>query len=550
MRNIAGPARPWLERFSCRWRSSNKGECGFSFKKSHVEVLSTGRSTRRNALAAGFVLVAVAAAIGCGNRNRPVINPVTPTGPAGSPAGAYALVLTQPGLLPASSTTNPCPSTTNVYAEPAIATLIDVSGDSVLAQANIGYGPLTSAESPSVNELYSFNCDGTINGIPLVATGASALQTNTVSSTTLFGTASGTGGLGAPSIQSNALVQNTALYVINKDRDSVGALTTANPPALLQEIPVAPSAVALAGSPTSQNVYAISQGATGSNFAWGTCADPSSVTSNGEVDTIDVATNAVEQRIPVGVCPVFGLTTPDGLRTFVLNRGSGTVTVIDGQKDAIDTGFTPNSGIAGTINVGAGPVYAAYFPQTEVLVTANYDSGTITFINAQLDAYQNDAPGFGTVLATVNVGADPAALSFLGDGSRVYVALEGDVTNAAANGAIAIVNATNFTLENTVQVPGHPRSIASTYNYPEGKVYVVAPDSQLLTILRTDTDTISAQLQLQGCGVDVHTNYQYAGQNNLAGSSVTADTLVNMSDSPGSGAPGLLSTLKTTSLCN
>jgi hypothetical protein len=112
------------------------------------------------------------------------------------------------------------------------------------------------------------------------------------------------------------------------------------------------------------------------------------------------------------------------------------------------------------------------------------------------------------------------------------------------------VNATNFTLENTVQVPGHPRSIASTYNYPEGKVYVVAPDSQLLTILRTDTDTISAQLQLQGCGVDVHTNYQYAGQNNLAGSAVSADTLVNMSNSPGSGAPGLITGLKTTSLCN
>jgi DNA-binding beta-propeller fold protein YncE len=512
VRNIAGPARPWL--------------------------------------AAGFVLVAAAAAIGCGNRYRPVITPVTPTGPAGSPAGAYALVLTQPGLLPAASATNPCPAATNVYAVPAIATLIDVAGDSVLAQANIGYGPLTSAESPSVNELYSFNCDGTINGVPLVPTGPAALQTNTISSTTLFGTTSNTGGLGEPSIQSNALVQNTALYVINKDRDSVGALTTANPPALLQEIPVAPAAVALAGSPTSQNVYAISQGATGSNFAWGTCSTPSAVTTNGEVDTIDVATNAVEQRIPVGVCPVFGLTTPDGLRTFILNRGSGTVTVINGQQDAVDTGFASNSGIAGTINVGAGPVYAAYFPQTSLLVTANYDSGTISFINVPLDAYGNDAPGFGNVLATVKVGANPATLSILGDGSRVYVALEGDLTNSAANGAIAIVNATNFTLENTVQVPGHPRSIASTYNYPEGKVYVVAPDSQLLTILRTDTDTISAQLQLQGCGVDVHTNYQYAGQNNLAGSAVSADTLVNMSNSPGSGAPGLITGLKTTSLCN
>jgi hypothetical protein len=35
----------------------------------------------------------------------------------------------------------------------------------------------------------------------------------------------------------------------------------------------------------------------------------------------------------------------------------------------------------------------------------------------------------------------------------------------------------------------------------------------------------------------VHTNYQYAGQSNIAGSAVTADTIVNMSNSPGSGAP-------------
>lgn len=455
------------------------------------------------------------------------------------------MVLTQPGLLPAASTTNPCPAATNTYAVPAIATLIDFSGDSVLAQANLGYGPLTSVISPDNNEVYSFNCDGTISGIPLSST---LLQTNTVSTTTLFGSSNGLGG--NPSIQSNAIVQNSAIYVVNKDRDSVGALTAAAPPALLQEIPVAPAVVALAGSPTSQRVFSISQGATGSNFAWGTCATPSDVTTNGEVDGIDVTTNAVAARLPVGRCPVFGVTTPDGLRTFILNRGSGTVTVINAQQDAIDTGFTSNSGTPGTINVGAGPVYAAYYPQTSLLVTANYDSGTISFINVPLDSFGNDAAGFGNVLATVSVGQDPAALSILGDGSRVYVALEGDLSNPNANGAIAVVNATSFNLQNTIQVPGHPRAIASTYNYPEGKVYVVAPDSELLTILRTDTDTISAQLQLQGCGVDVHTNYQYAGQSNLAGTAVTANTLVNMSDSPGSGAPELISTLKTTSLCN
>ena len=510
MHSITGPARPWL--------------------------------------AAGLLLAAGVVSIGCGNKYRPVVTPVNPTGPAGVAAGGYALVLTQPQLQPAASATNPCPlgsatSPNNPYSQPGVATVIDFSGDSVLAQAAIGYGPLTSAIAPGSNEVYSLNCDGTISGIPVVA----ALQGNNVTTTTLFSNASSAQGTG--SIQSNLVVQNAAIFVVNKDRDSVAALTAGAPPAQLQEIPVAPAVVALAASPTSQRVYAISQGATGSNVAWGDCQTPSNVTSNGEADSIDTSTNALTTRIPLGKCPVFGLTTPDGLRTFILNRGSGTVSVINSQQDALDTGFTSNSGQPGTINVGAGPVYAAYYPAKALLVTANYDSGTVSFISFPLDQFGNDAPGFGTVLATVNVGDYPAALSVLADGSRVYVVRQGDPTSVSATGSIAVVNMTSFNLQSTIGVPGHPRVIASTYNNPEGKVYVVAPDSQLLTILRTDTDTISAQLQLQGCGVDVHTNYQYVGQNNISGTAVAADTLVNMSNSPGSGAPSISFTPTMASLC-
>ncbi len=517
MRSIAGPARPWL--------------------------------------AAGLLLVAAAGAIGCGNRYRPVINPVPPVGPAGSPAGAYALVLSQPLLEAASASTDPCPvsagsNLSNPYASPSVATLIDFSGDSVTAQATAGFGPITSAIGSSSNEVYSLNCDGTISGIPLSAT----LQQNQITTTTVIPNTTGTGtSLGAPSVQTNLVVQNSAIYVVNKDLNSVGALSVASPPALSQLISVAPALVALSGSPTSQRVYAISQGADGSNVAWGQCQTLGTVTGNGQADSIDTSTNAVAQRIPLGNCPVAGLTTPDGLRTFILNRGSGTITVINSQQDAIDTGFTSNTGQAGTIslNPGAtiatpggatsGPVYAAYFPQRALLVTANYDGGTVSFINVPLDSFGNDAPGFGTVLATTSVGANPVALSILGDGSRVYVLLQGDPNSGSATtstGAIAIVNMTSFNLQGApISVPGHPRVIASTYNNPTGKVYTVAPDSTLLTILRTDTDTISAQVQLQGCGVDVHTNYQYAGESNIAGTALTADTIVNTSDGPGSGQP-------------
>ncbi len=486
--------------------------------------------------------------------------PIPPTGPPPQPAGAYALVLTQPALRPAASATNPCATPlsvsatagTTLYAQPTVATLFDFSGDSVIAQATLGYGALTSAISSSTNQVYSLNCDGTISSIPLTA----QLQTNNIATTTLFSSATPGATVVQPTVQSNIVIQNTALYAVNQNRTltqngvvfgSVGALTATAAPSVLQEIAVAPAPVAIASSPSSQRVYVLSQGATGSGATWGQCANPAAVTAPGEVDGIDTSNNAVTSRIPVGICPVFGLTTPDGLRTFVLNRGSGTVTVINAQQNTLDVQVNGN----GTIPVGAGPVYAAYYPQRQLLVTANYDSGTVSFINVPVDTFGNDAPGFGTVLKTVSVGAFPAALSILGDGSRVYVVLEGDPTQAAATGAIAVVNAVSYSLQNTIAVPGHPRSIASTYNTPIGKVYTVAPDSQTLTILRTDTDTISAQVQVQGCGVDVHTNYQYAGQSNIAGSSVTANTIVNTSNSAGSGAPTISFTPPNpASLCN
>ena len=55
------------------------------------------------------------------------------------------------------------------------------------------------------------------------------------------------------------------------------AQMTGLPPALKQEIPVAPSLINLAGFSVAERMYAISQGNTsgGAQPAWGDCATPS-----------------------------------------------------------------------------------------------------------------------------------------------------------------------------------------------------------------------------------------------------------------------------------
>ncbi len=109
----------------------------------------------------------------------------------------------------------------------------------------------------------------------------------------------------------------------------------------------------------------------------------------------------------------------------------------------------------------AGPVFADYFAPSSQLVTANYDSNTITIINTSLDQFGNDSALFGQAV-TVPVGNGPATLTILRDGSRVYVANQKDST-------VSVVSLTNYQVLATIPVTGHPISIASTFSTPFGQ---------------------------------------------------------------------------------
>jgi hypothetical protein len=109
-------------------------------------------------------------------------------------------------------------------------------------------------------------------------------------------------------------------------------------------------------------------------------------------------------------------------------------------------------------------------------------------------------------------------VSVLQDGSRAYVANETD-------GTVTVVSLTSFTPLTTIQLAPVPaptasnpnntvtpavRSIASNYNYPSGEVFVSAQNSPYVTVIRTDTDIVTAQILVQGDVVDLHTTNQYA----------------------------------------
>jgi YVTN family beta-propeller protein len=465
---------------------------------------------------------------GCGSTYRPVVTPINPTGP---PAQPQSLAVVISSVSPTS---------------PGVATVIDYAGDTIVAQATIGPGPLSFTVDQSGSNGYTVNSDGTLTNFPV----SNRLQQLNVNFSTLPVSAASVG-LFSPS---------AALWVTDLTGNVIDVLTGA-PQTFKLAIPVAPTPVAISGPAVlGQHNYSISlnnsKTPAGSAIAYQdmTCNNaPSTVTQTGEADALETSSFTVSAQIPVDKCPVYGLSSTDSRRFFVLNRGSDTVTVINSQTNTLNnqcpapplgtgcvnqngqiyyshptlplsttavtaTGFTPVNGTAG-MPTTAGPVYAEYNAALNLLVVADYDGGTVSVIDVSLDEFGNDSQTFGTTY-TIPVGTNPAAVTVLNDGSRAYTANQADST-------VSVVNLSSHTVTKTLAVTGHPRTVVSTQNSQFGKVYVSSPDSPYLTILRTDQDIVDTTVLVQGNIVDVRTSTQ----NGVSGN------FVNTSRRPGAGQP-------------
>jgi DNA-binding beta-propeller fold protein YncE len=351
--------------------------------------------TRVRLVWAGTAFAAAALVAGCGSEYRPVITPINPSGPAAQPT-SYAAVVSAPS-----------PTT------PGIATIIDYSGDTVLASAPIGPGPLTFSIDQLGATGYTINSDGTLTNFPV----SNTLQAKFVNYTTLASTAKPV----------NLFAPTATLWAADLD-GNVADVFTGSPQTFLRSIPVAPTPVAIVGPGLgAQRYFAISQ-----NFADSTgvaCnTAPHAVTQNGEADTLEVSSYTVSGRIALGACPVYAVASPDKNRLFVLNRGSDTITVINSANDTLNactpfqnqngrtvtchptlplstsamaaTGITPpNCNLAADPTCGgmtqtAGPVQAEFNASTGQLVVTNYDGGTVSIIDVSLDQYGNDSATF------------------------------------------------------------------------------------------------------------------------------------------------------------
>ena len=210
------------------------------------------------------------------------------------------------------------PSTT----APGIATIIDYSGDSIMATAPIGPGPTAFTLDASGTTAYTIQSDHTMWSFPV----STNLQGKQFAFTTL-----------PPSAQPlNLFLPSGGLWAADLS-GNLADLFTGSPETFVRSVSVAPTPVLLVGVGTTGSlVFAVSQ-----NLAAPTgveCNTPpfSAVASNGIATGILSSNNSVSSQFvldpnnpannPLGTmnarCPVYAVAGSDGKRLFVLNRGS------------------------------------------------------------------------------------------------------------------------------------------------------------------------------------------------------------------------------------
>jgi DNA-binding beta-propeller fold protein YncE len=469
---------------------------------------------------AGAALALAALIGGCGDNYRPVVTPIGTNGP---PAQAPANII----VVSTTGTTTP-----------GVVTIVDYSGDAIMTEAPIGPGPKVFTIDGFGATGYTINSDRTLSNFTL----STSLQAKNVLESTLPPTA----------LPVNLSAPTAALWATDLNGD-VADLFNGSPQAFKLAIPMA-----TAGSPATMPVLLAGPASTGAQRDYvisQDVPDGSPMTCNlsptsappGVATPIELSSNTTDPAIPVGKCPVYAVQTPDTQRMFILNRGDDTISVINTRNNTPDacTPFQNQNGQWITCHptiqlpAGSGPIEGEYNVATQQLVVANYDGGTISVINVPLDEYGNDSNtyttsncttyaacgaitgGFGTV-TTIKVGntatPNPASVTVVADGSKAYTANQND-DSGTGNGTVTVVNLDTYTVEKTLTVVGHPRTVINVQNSAYSKVYAASPDSPFITIIQSTpsvTDLIDTTVLLEGTPVDIRSSNQTgsAGNNN------------------------------------
>jgi YVTN family beta-propeller protein len=137
--------------------------------------------------------------------------------------------------------------------------------------------------------------------------------------------------------------------------------------------------------------------------------------------------------ITVGNRPLGVAVTPDGLRAYISNYVSGTVSMID----------TGNDAVTGTLTVSGNPAGVAVSPDGRRAYITNDNSNTLSVIDT----------GNNALIRTITVGDNPVSVAVTPDGHRAYI------TNNKSH-TVSVIDTGNNTVIGTIIVGNNPVSEA------------------------------------------------------------------------------------------
>lgn len=390
-----------------------------------------------------FMLVLLS---GCGQTYRPVINPIV--GPGAQPQAAHNVFV---------ASFNPNGN--------GAATQINVSGDSAMAITYAGAGSAYEAFLPPNNTaLFVANRAGdSVTEMDLLSGG----------SPVTIGMLAGSHPVAlAATVATSMWVANSGTNSTCPNSGSITMIDTANLVAA-STFCVGLDPVAIAQTPNGGRVYTVNAGdSTLSYHDPGTLFVGSITSANGlgqnpvyavvsldgtylfvltqgdgvspgELDILNVSSNAVVGKVPLGIQPGFALLDPNLDRLYVTNKGSNNVMVFDASN--VNPAANPPIPLLGTTTVGTAPVSVAALPNGTKFYTANSGSNDVTVVSAT--SFR--------ALTTVPVGQNPMFVGSEPSSTKIYAA------NFDGN-SISIIQTVNDTVSMTIAAPQQdPNCISS-----------------------------------------------------------------------------------------
>jgi YVTN family beta-propeller protein len=325
--------------------------------------------------------------LSCGDVYRPVVIPLSTQPP--TPAAFHAVF----GI------------SANVASYPGGAMQIDVAGDSIAAETptfdksapNLGDNPTHAAILPNLSRVFVTSAGSVLpGGVDLLSSFSPAFQSTVATGFSTVTTISLPAG-SQPVFVSTT--QTNAVYVANYNSNSVSAINTSTN-AVTNIAAVGLNPVALAETPNALKLYVANQGG-------------NSVSS---LNVSDLSPNVVTGF--TGVTPVWVVARRDSQKVYALTQGDGQLVTIDVATDTVTS----------SLPVGVGANFIFYDSHLSRLYVTNPTTSAVYVFSAT--GGPGDTPvqlaaisfASGSSACPAGPACSPSSVTALPDGSRFYVA--------------------------------------------------------------------------------------------------------------------------------